>query len=248
MKKFILLGLFFTSLSIANPITIAVAANVSYAIDDLKKAFNKQYPQTKVRVVLGSSGKLTAQIIQNAPYHLFMSANMKYPESLYKQQIAITKPTVYAKGSLAYFSTKPLDSSKGMAFVLSDSVKKIAVGNPKTAPYGIATKEALKSAKLYDAIESKLIFAESISQTVSYTVRATNLGFVAKSALFSPKMKKYKKGINWNEVDPKLYSPIKQGIVILKKAKGNSEVQAFYDFMLSSKAKEILKNFGYIVE
>jgi len=239
---------FFTSLSLSNTITIAVAANVSYAISDLTTAFNALYTQTKVQVVLGSSGKLTAQISNGAPYHLFMSANMKYPKALYEKHIAITKPVVYAKGSLAYLSTKPLDISKGMAFVLSASVKKIAVGNPKTAPYGIATKEALQSAKLYNAIESKLIFAESISQTVSYTVRATNLGFVAKSALFSPKMKKYKKGLNWVEVDPKLYSPIEQGIVILKKAKGNSEVKAFYDFMLSSEAKEILKKFGYIVK
>ena len=248
MKKLIIIWFFFTSLSLSNTITIAVAANVSYAISDLTKAFNTLHPQIKVQVVLGSSGKLTAQISNGAPYHLFMSANMKYPEALYEKHIAITKPLVYAKGSLAYLSTKPLDISKGMAFVLSASVKKIAVGNPKTAPYGIATKEALQSAKLYNAIESKLIFAESISQTVSYTVRATNLGFVAKSALFSPKMKKYKKGLNWVEVDPKLYSPIEQGIVILKKAKGNSEVKAFYDFMLSSEAKEILKKFGYIVK
>ena len=248
MKKLMALLLLFTSLSLASTINIAVAANVSYAIDDLIKAFNTFYPQTKVQVVLGSSGKLTAQITNGAPYQLFMSANMKYPEALYRQQIAITKPVVYAKGSLAYLSTKPLDSSKGMAFVLSDSVKRIAVGNPKTAPYGIATKEALQSAKLYNAIESKLIFAESISQTVSYTVRATNLGFVAKSALFSPKMKRYKKGLNWVEVDSKLYSPIRQGIVILKKAKGNSEVKAFYEFMLGSEAKEILKKFGYIVK
>jgi len=248
MKKFIILIILLTSFASSNTIKVAVAANVSYAIDDLKRAFHTLHPEIKVQVVLGSSGKLTAQISNGAPYQLFMSANMKYPEALYEKHIAITKPVVYAKGSLAYLSTKPLDNSKGMAFILSDSIKKIAVGNPKTAPYGIATKEALKSAKLYDSIESKLIFAESISQTVSYTVTATSVGFVAKSALFSPKMKRYKKGVNWLEVDPKLYSPIRQGIVILKKAKDNSNVKAFYDFMLSSKAKEILKKFGYIVK
>ena len=80
-------------------------------IDDLKKAFNKQYPQTKVRVVLGSSGKLTAQIIQNAPYHLFMSANMKYPQALYENALALNKPKVYAKGSLVFISKKPQDFS-----------------------------------------------------------------------------------------------------------------------------------------
>ncbi len=87
-------------------INIAVAANVSYAINDLIKEFNQTNPNTKVRVTLGSSGKLTAQIKHGAPYDLFMSANMKYPNSLYKDNIAITKPVVYAQGSLAILSSK----------------------------------------------------------------------------------------------------------------------------------------------
>ena len=119
------------------------------------------------------------------------------------------------------------------------------MANPKTAPYGKATEEALKNAKVYDDIKTKLIFAESASQTVSYTVTAADLGFIAKSSLYSPKMKQYKKGLNWEEVDPSLYTPIKQGIVILKKGESNVEVKAFYDFMLGDDAKEILKKFGY---
>jgi len=246
-KKLILGSLLVSSSLFAGDIKIAVAANVSYAIEDLKKEFNKLYPNTKVKVTLGSSGKLTAQISHGAPYQLFMSANMKYPNALYKNNIAITKPIVYAKGSLAYLSIKKQDFSKGIKLVENPNIKRIAVANPKTAPYGIATAQALKNAGVYNNIKKKFIYGESISQTVSYTVTAADIGFIAKSSLYSPKMAKYKKGINWIDVDTKLYNPIDQGIVILKNAKDNKEVKAFYQFILSSKAKEILKDFGYLI-
>jgi len=112
MKLKLLFILLFSTYSMAGTIQIAVAANVSYAIDDLKKVFNETYPDTKVQVVLGSSGKLTAQIKHGAPYQLFMSANMKYPEALYKDKIAVTEPVVYAQGTLAYLSNKPQDFLK----------------------------------------------------------------------------------------------------------------------------------------
>ena len=247
MKLKLLFILLFSTYSMAGTIQIAVAANVSYAIDDLKKAFNKVSPDTKVQVVLGSSGKLTAQIKHGAPYQLFMSANMKYPEALYKDKIAVTKPLVYTQGSLAYLSNKPQDFSKGMALLKEVNIKKIAVANPKTAPYGKAAVEAMKSASVYEEVKHKFVFAESISQTVSYTVTATDIGLIAKSSLCSPKMKQYKEGIHWAEVDLKLYTPIKQGIVILKKGEENSEVKAFYDFILSQDAQKILIDFGYLL-
>lgn len=248
MKK-ILLVIFFLALNLtANSINIAVAANVSYAIKDLIQEFNKQNPNIKVQVTLGSSGKLTAQIKNGAPYDLFMSANMKYPNNLYENGLSLTKPIVYAKGSLAILSTKKQDFSKGINVVNNKNIEKIAIANPKTAPYGIATVEALKNAKLFESIQKKFIYGESISQTVSYTVIATQLGFIAKSSLFSPKMKKYKKDINWIDVNPELYTSINQGIIILKSTKKQKEVKAFYDFIFTQKAKKIFEDFGYLVK
>ena len=245
MKFKILFIVLLSTYTFAGTIRIAVAANVSYAIEDLKRAFGKAHPATELQVILGSSGKLTAQIKHGAPYQLFMSANMKYPEALYKEKIAVTKPLVYAEGTLACFSVKAHDFSKGLAIVKDQSIRRIAVANPKTAPYGIATKEAMLHAKVYDSVKKKFIFGESISQTVSYAVTAADLGFIAKSSLYSKQMKKYKEEVNWKEVDPALYTSIKQGIVILKRGESNSEVKAFYDFMFSAEAKQILKNFGY---
>ncbi|MFK5938177.1 MAG: molybdate ABC transporter substrate-binding protein [Sulfurimonas sp.] len=231
----------------AQTINIAVAANVSYAIDELKAEFLKTHPDTKVQVTLGSSGKLTAQIKNGAPYGLFMSANMKYPEALYSQKMAITKPAVYARGALAYLSVKNQDFSKGVNLLKEKTIKRIAIANPKTAPYGKAAFEALKSAKVYEDIKSKFVYGESISQTLTYTVMAADIGMVAKSLLYSSKMAQYKEGMNWICVDLKLYTPIEQGVVLLKFSKNASEYRAFYDFIFSEPAKKIFKKYGYII-
>lgn len=248
MKKAVLAILLSLVAASASEIKIAVAANVSYAIEPLKKAFHELHPNTKIEVILGSSGKLTAQIKNGAPYELFMSANMKYPEALYEEGIAVTEPVVYAQGTLAYLSVKQQDFTKGMDLLKNGNIEKIAIANPKTAPYGAAAKEALKSANLYEVLKDKLVHGESISQTVTYATTAADIGFIAKSSLFSPQMAHFKKGVNWFEVDERLYTPIDQGMVILKKGEGNVEVKAFYEFMLSEKAREILKSFGYRVE
>ncbi len=237
----------FSTYSMAGTIQIAVAANVSYAIDDLKKEFSKLCPDTNVKVTLGSSGKLTAQIKNGAPYQLFMSANMKYPNALYKDKTAVTKPIIYAQGGIAILSNKKQDFAKGIKLLKDKKISKIAIANPKSAPYGKAAVEAMKNAGVYNDVKKKFVYAESISQTVSYTVTATDIGVIAKSSLYSPKMAEFKKGINWGEVDPKLYTPINQGVVILKEGKNNAEVEAFYNFILSKKAKKIFEDFGYTV-
>jgi molybdate transport system substrate-binding protein len=244
--KLALLILLSTSV-MAEKITIAVAANVSYAMDDLKKEFNKLYPNIKVQVILGGTGKLVAQIKHKAPYDILMAANMMYPEKLYESGDAVTRPIVYAQGSLAYLSSKKHDLSQGLTLLLKKNIKKIAIANPKTAPYGVATVEALKNAELYEEIKSKFVYGESISQTVTYATRATDIGFIAKSALYSPRMAHFKKDIHWKEVDAKLYTPIDQGIVLLKHGERNAEVSAFYAFVFSKRAEKIFERFGYSI-
>lgn len=248
MKKLLMLLMLISSSVFASQINIAVAANVSYAIGDLIKEFNKTHPNTEILVTLGSSGKLTAQIKNGAPYQIFMAANMKFPQSLYEEGIAITKPVVYAQGSLAMLSSKEKDFGNGIEIIAQKEIGKIAVANPKTAPYGAAAVEAIKNAKLYESVESKFVYAESISQTVSYAVTAADIGFIAKSSLYSDKMSMYKENVHWVSVDPTLYTPIDQGIVIINNAKENQEVKAFYDFILSEKSKEIFKEYGYLVK
>lgn len=247
LKKVFLISTLLGTFLFGEVINIAVAANVSYAIDELKREFKKISPETDVRVTLGSSGKLTAQIRNGAPYQLFMSANMRYPEALYRDNLTATKPIVYAQGGLALISRKEIDFSRGLELLRDKSIRKIAIANPNTAPYGKASLEAMKNSGVLDDVENRFVFGESISQTLTYSLTASDIGFVAKSSLYSSKMEKFKEGLNWISVDQTLYKPINQGVVILKRGEKSSEVWKFYSFILGKKAEEIFKNYGYTV-
>jgi molybdate transport system substrate-binding protein len=228
-------------------ITIAVAANVSYAMEELVEKFQTSHPDVKVQTILGSSGKLTAQIRNGAPYEVFMAANMAYPEALYKDEVAITKPKVYARGGLALLSENERDFSLGLSMLTDEKIKKIAIANPKTAPYGTAAVEAMKNVGIYEKVKSKLVYGETISQTVAYAVGATDMGIVNGSAMYSDKMAKYQKGVHWELIDDSTYTPIDQGIVLLKFGAQNPDAKAFYDFILSNQAREILSRYGYLL-
>jgi len=104
--------------------------------------------------------------------------------------------------------------------------------------------EALKSLHIYKKLKDKFVYGESISQTVTYATKATDIGLIAKSALYSSKIKR---GKNWVDIDPKLYTPIDQGVVLLKHGEKSSEASAFYAFLLTKRAKNIFEKFGYIV-
>jgi len=245
----IVFALLFLILSLnAKTINVAAAANLSYVMGALTKEFQKTTPDVKVRVTLGSSGKLMTQIKHGAPYGIYMSADMNFPQTLYSDGIALSKPRVYAEGNLVLFSKKNFNLSDGLELLKSKKIKRIAIANPKTAPYGKAALEALQSAKLAKILEKKFVYGESISQTLSYTLTAADIGIVAKSALFTPKMKHFQNGINWIDLSKKLYTPIQQGIVLLPLSKTSTAYRAFYEFVLSKKADAIFQNYGYTRE
>lgn len=229
----------------AQSITLALSANVAYAMDALEKEFYKEHPHIKIHVVLASSAKLSTQIRSGAPYDIFMSADMKYPDTLYLEGKAITKTQVYAKGSLALLSIKKRDFSQGLDILASSEIRRIAIANPNLAPYGVASLEVLEKSALIKKVQKKLVYGESSSQTLAYTLHASDIGFVAMSALYAPQMQKYKEGVHWMQVRAELYTPIQQGIVLLEYGKNKEAAKAFYDFILSEKAQKILQDFGY---
>lgn len=231
----------------AGTIHLAVAANVTYAMDELVTKFNETNPDTKIETTLSSSGKLVAQIRNGAPYTILMAANMAYPKAMYEEGFAVTKPRIYARGALAFLSAKTYDYTKGMNLLVNDSIIKVAIANPKTAPYGTAAVEAMEKSNIYESIESKLVYGESISQTVTYSVTAADIGIVNASAMYSSKMTQYKRGTHWEMVDKSLYTPIDQGIVLLKNGKDSNEAKAFYDFMMGEDAREIMERYGYLL-
>ncbi|MBA1438172.1 MAG: molybdate ABC transporter substrate-binding protein [Epsilonproteobacteria bacterium] len=240
MRWFIVLLVSIT-LSFSASLKVAVAANMSYAIDALVKDFSSIDPDAKISTTISSSGKLAAQIAHGAPYDIFLSANTSYVAKLYKQHIS-QKPVVYAYGALVYLSRDPQDFSDLKQLLLSQKVQKIAIANPKTAPYGKAAFEALQNLGVLNQIKHKFIYGESISQTLTYTLRATEIGIVAKSAIFAPPLSHLNNAKHYKDIDAKLYTPIKQAGAIIK---NTPLAKKFLSYLQSNRAKKILQKYGY---
>ena len=223
-------------------ITIATSANMQFAMEELTTRFTKQ-SGIACKLVLGSSGKLTAQVRAGAPFDLFVAANMTYPEELFRLGLATERPRIYATGELVLWTIKdhiPL-SVKGLS---GDSVVHIAIPNPRLAPYGQAAMEALQHYELDSLLQHKLVMGESISQANQFIISgAADVGFTALSVVVAPGMEG--KG-RWKLVDKSLHHPIRQGVVLLRQdTPPSQQAIKFYNFLFSPEAREVLKNFGY---
>jgi len=228
----------------ADTLTVAVAANVQYAFDDIQAEFKKETGHD-LKPVYNSSGKFTAQIMNGAPFDVFLSADMEYPEKLHKEGFAAAPPRVYAYGALVLWTMKDLDLANWKTVLAGQAVAKIAVANPKTAPYGRETMKAFAHSRLDAAVAPKLVFGESISQTNQYIhSRAADAGVTAKSVVVSPEMKGQGK---WIDLPREAYQPIAQGMVVLRHGEQKALARQFHDFMLSPKARAILERYGYLL-
>jgi molybdate transport system substrate-binding protein len=233
--------LFATITSYAQELKVAVAANLQGVIRVLGKDF-KQKTGIDIQPIVGSSGNLSTQIKNGAPFDLFLSADMTFPESLFKEGFGTKEPAVYAYGSLIICSTQNIGFENWERLLLSGRVKKIAIANPSIAPYGKAAEEALKLKGVLSDIQSKIVTGESIAQVNTYVTTGTvDVGFTTRALIKDAG----KTTIYWKEIDPKSYTPIKQGMIILKQSKESANALKFYEYMLSPAAKTILKEYGY---
>lgn len=229
----------------AQDISVAAAANVRFALEEVEKAFEAK-TKLKVDINYSSSGKLSTQITQGAPFDVFVSADEEFPQALQKVGMAANTPKVYAQGTLVLWTAQTgLELKADGKILLNAKVKKIAVANAKTAPYGRAAIEWLKKKGLYTSIENKLVYGESIAQTTQYIMAgACEVGLTAKSLVLSEEMRG--KG-TWIEIDSKLYKPIQQAAVITTYGQKQHPVASrkFFDFLFSPEAKKIWKQYGY---
>ncbi|MFY0592138.1 molybdate ABC transporter substrate-binding protein [Roseivirga sp.] len=243
LSLFVLLVLISLSCSkkSGDELRVATSANMQFAMEALEIAFEEKSGH-EVEIILGSSGKLTSQIIAGAPFDLFFSADTKYPQRLFDDGISNRAPKVYAYGKLVVWSA--LDSLLSKDEESELRTMKMALANPKTAPYGQAAVEYLTATGDLDKINERLIYGESISQVNQFLLTgAVKLGFTSKSSVYASAFDG--KG-EWTEIPTDLYTPLAQSMILLKeRPRANNQAQAFYDFVLSSKGQKILDNFGY---
>jgi molybdate transport system substrate-binding protein len=228
-------------------VVVATAANVQFVMQELQKAF-EQETGIRIELVVSSSGKLTTQIREGAPFDLFVSADTRYPQEIYTHGGSELPPRIYARGALVLW-TRDSTITPRLADLTAGTIRKIALANPQTAPYGQAAVQVLRKAGLYDQVESKLVYGESIAQTTQYIESgAADVGFTALSMVLSPGMKG--KG-RWIPLDSASYDPINQSAVLLLHSEDSPKRQPsrqFYDFLFSAKARAIFRQYGYAVD
>src|ERR1700680_4453260 len=214
---------FISQLCVAQEFTVAAAADLQFAMQDVAARFQKETGKT-VKLIFGSSGNFFQQVQNGAPFDLFFSANLDYPKKL--EAAGLTEPGSYyqyASGKIVIWvpNQSKLDLSSGMQALLDPSVKKIAVANPQHAPYGQAAVAAMEEEYVYEKVKDKFVLGENISQTASFVLSGSaDVGILALSLALSPNMKD--KG-RYAEIPAEEYPPIEQACVILSSSK-NKEI------------------------
>jgi len=242
---FCLFALTGVNLAVAEEITIAAASDLNFAFREIVADYEKTTGH-HVRLSLGSSGNFFAQIQNGAPFDLYFSADIAYPRKL--EEAGLTVPGSlyqYAVGRIVLWTghESHIDVTKGFEALREPAVKKIAIANPKHAPYGRAAVAAMEYFKLYDQVKDKLILGENISQAAQFIESgACDIGIIALSLAIAPAMKS--KGTYW-EVPAEAHPALEQGAVILKSSKQQESAKQFLEFIKGPQGQEIMKRYGF---
>ena len=228
-----------------NVVRIAAASDLQFAFPDLVAAFAKQKPEITLKPSFGSSGSFYAQLTNHGPYDVFLSADVNYPHKLVAEGFGEANTEfVYALGRIVLWvrneSKIPLT---GFADLLDANVKKIALANPRNAPYGRLAEDALRKQKIYDQLKDKIVLGENIAQTAQFVESGSaDIGILAHSLAKSERMRS--KGRSWT-IPADAHPRMEQGGVILKWADDMDAAQAFRAFMISDEGKAVLRQAGF---
>lgn len=232
-----LLSLFVAIPLHAEEVSVAAASDLNFAIKEIIQHFERD-TGNKVRLTLGSSGNFYAQIVNGAPFDVFLSANMEYPKKLDGSTF------IYGVGRIALWAPagSKIDLEKlGMQALADPSIKKVAIANPAHAPYGQAAVTAMQHAKIYEGVKRKIVLGENISQAAQFVQSgAADIGIIALSIALSEPMRKA--GRYW-VVPQEMYPRMEQGAVLLKRA--GPAGRAFYEYLRSAAAKRVFENYGF---
>lgn len=217
---------------------------MQYATQEIANRFTEKFG-IPCHLVFSSSGKLMAQIKEGAPYDIFLSADIKYPNELFKTKLTLEPPKIYASGKLVLWTVNE-NISPSLEILSSETIEHIAIANPKTAPYGIAAYSILEGLEDFSLIEAKLVYGESISQTNQFI--QSNAAEIGMTALAVVKSEQLSETGRWQEVPAELYRPIDQAAVIIDNSSTHREqAKQFFQYLFSDEARKVLKDFGYSV-
>jgi molybdate transport system substrate-binding protein len=225
-------------------LTIAAASDLRYALSEIVEHYRSQYPEQQIQVIFGSSGKMTTQIIHGAPYDIFFSADIAFPERLKAQGLTSSEPTVYALGRIVLWS-KSLDASQlTLADLAGENIRRIAIAQPAHAPYGARAREALQAAGVWEQVQAKLVFGENIAHAVQMAEsQAVDVGIIALSLAVFPDLAQSGHSL----IDASLHRPLTQGFVVTRRARDNPAAHGFAHYMKSDAARQVMLRYGFVV-
>lgn len=250
LTSFIFIGLLFCSLTVVEarsnvsldekPLRIAVASNFAPTLRKLLARYNVDQTEfIKPLIIVASSGTLFLQIQHGASFDLFLSADSERPQLLTETDLAFKdSQQTYAYGQLALWSAKNNITTDSLT-VLKSNEQRLAIANPKIAPYGKAAKQVLESLQLWDDYKTRLIQGININQTFQQTrSQAVSLGIVSNSQLVLNNLK-------GALIPSRLHQPIKQQLVILKRSKNSKQAKRFVKFLMNEKSQQFIALSGY---
>lgn len=229
----------------AEELSVAAAADLNFAMKEIAQHYQHDTGNI-LKISFGSSGNFFVQLQNGAPFDVFFSADVGYPQKL--EQAGLAEPGTlyrYAVGKIVLWvpNGSKLDLGKGINVLLDPSIKKIAIANPAHAPYGRAAEEALQRSGIYDRIKDKIVLGENISQTAQFVQTGNaDIGIVAESLVLSPTMKSEGR---FEAVSPSLYTPIEQGAIVLKRSTHKPEARKFLEYVRQSAIQKIMKQYGF---
>lgn len=229
-------------------VRVAAASDLKFALDELVREFKAVAPDVDVRVTYGSSGNFFAQLTQNAPFDIFFSADVEYPRKLAAAKKADAETLfTYGVGQIVLWAPKKsaLDPQLGMKVLTDARIRKIAIANPKHAPYGKAAEAAMMHSGVYDQAAGKLVFGENISQTAQFVASgAADIGIIALSLAQTPAMRD--RGMVW-PIPRDSYPRLEQGGVILSWAQDRAAAAKLRAFVISPRGRDILSRYGFLL-
>ena len=230
--------------ALADEALVAVAANFADAMSRLKERFEAGTPHT-LRISTGSTGKLYAQIVSGAPFDVLLAADQVRPERLETEGLTVPGSRfTYATGTIALWSKDPdRIGVDGAAVLRRGDFRRLAIANPKLAPYGAAARQALEALGVWETLRDRIVMGENIGQTHAMVATGNaELGLVALSQLERPGQSSG--GSRWIVPDS-LYDPIRQDAVLLSRAADNPAARALLDFLRRDDVRTAIRSMGY---
>lgn len=227
-------------------VRVAAAADLKFALEEVKAELNTVNPGVELAMTFGSSGTFFQQISNGAPFDLYLSADLSYPRRLVEEGKADGADLFgYAVGRLVVWAPNDsrVDPAGGLAALTQPAAAKVAIANPDHAPYGVAAVSAMRSAGIYEVVRPKLVLGENVAQAAEF-VQSGNaqVGVIALSLAMSPQMRD--KG-RYSEVPLDSFPRIDQGGVVLANAADLPAARTVKDFLTGEQGRSILRRYGF---